>query len=139
MKRKVREPIGESEMQLTPLIDCIFLLLIFFMVTTVFIDVKGLQIDLPGGADAQDEEQQKKDINIQVSASGEYTVVGEPISASELAMAISGAMEEFNNKNIIIHGDPEAEHRYIVYAMDMAQGQGAEGMAFAIEQSEDEF
>ena len=54
-------------------------------------------------------------------------------------MAISGAMEEFNNKNIIIHGDPEAEHRYIVYAMDMAQGQGAEGMAFAIEQSEDEF
>ena len=137
MKRKEKkEAIGESELNITPLIDCIFLLLIFFMVTTVFIDVKGLQVDLPGAAEAQDEEQQKKDINIQVSVSGEYTVAGELVSASELSMAIRGAMEDFNNKNVIIYGDPEAQHRYIVYAMDMAQGQGAEGMAFAIEQEE---
>jgi len=135
-RREKNEAIGESELNITPLIDCIFLLLIFFMVTTVFIDVKGLQVDLPGAAEAQDEEQQKKDINIQVSASGEYTVAGELVSASELAMAIRGAMEDNNNKNVIIYGDPEAQHRYIVYAMDMAQGQGAEGMAFAIEQEE---
>lgn len=139
MKRRIaRGSIGESEIDLTSLIDCIFLLLIFFMVTTVFIDVKGLQVDLPGAADTQDEDQKKKDVNIQISLSGEYTVAGEPVSASELSMAIAGAMEEFNNKNIIIHGDPEAEHRYIVYAMDMAQGQGVEGMAFAIEESESE-
>lgn len=138
MKKRVRsEIIGESEIDLTPLIDCIFLLLIFFMVTTVFIEVKGLKIDLPGEADTQDEEQTKKDVNIQISSSGEYTVAGEPVSASELSMAIAGAMEEFNNKNVIFHGDPEAEHRYIVYAMDMAQGQGVEGMAFTIEESED--
>jgi len=118
------------------LIDCIFLLLIFFMVTTVFIDVKGLQIDLPGESDAQEEEQQKKDINIQISISGEYSVGGESVSATELPMAISGAMQENNNKNVIIYGDPEAQLGYIVYAMDMAQGQGATGMAFAVEQSE---
>jgi len=134
-----REVIGESELNITPLIDCIFLLLIFFMVTTVFIDLKGLQVDLPGASDSQDEEQQqKKDINIQVSASGDYTVSGESVSASELAMAISGAMKDNNNKNVIIHGDPDAEHRYIIYAMDTAQGQGAEGMAFAIEQEGEE-
>jgi len=136
MKKKKREAIGESELNITPLIDCIFLLLIFFMVTTVFIDVKGLQVDLPGASEAQEEEQQKKDVNIQVSAAGEYSVAGELVSASELPMAINGAMIENNNKNVIIYGDPEAEHRYITYAMDMAQGQGATGMAFAIEQSE---
>ena len=140
MKRKVKREsiIGEGEVELTPLIDCIFLLLIFFMVTTVFIDVKGLVVDLPSAADSQDEQQQKKDVNIQVSVSGEYTVAGEITSSSGLSMAIRGAMDEFNNRNVIIHGDPDTEHRYIVYAMDMAQGQGAEGMAFAIEQSEDE-
>jgi len=140
MKRRVRREslIAEGEVELTPLIDCIFLLLIFFMVTTVFIDVKGLVVDLPSSADSQDEQQQKKDVNIQVSATGEFSVAGEVVPASALSMAIRGAMDEFNNRNVIIHGDPDAEHRYIVYAMDMAQGEGAEGMAFAIEQREDE-
>ena len=127
----------EEELNLTPLIDCIFLLLIFFMVTTVFLDVKGLVIDLPGATDSQDEEQQqRKDVNIQISSMGEYTVAGELVPATQLAGAIKSAMETANNKNVIIQGDEETQHRYIVYAMDMAQGQGAEQMAFAIEQEE---
>jgi len=117
----------EEELNLTPLIDCIFLLLIFFMVTTVFLDVKGLVIDLPGAADSQDEEQQqqRKDVNIQISSMGEYTVAGEMVPATQLAGAIKSAMETANNKNVIIQGDEETQHRYIIYAMDMAQGQGA--------------
>jgi len=136
-REKRESSIPEAEIDLTPLIDCIFLLLIFFMVTTVFIDVKGLVVDLPAAADTQDEEQQKKDVNIEISATGEYSVNGTPVSASGMPMAIRGAMDELNNRNIIIHGDPLAEHRFIVYAMDMAQGQGAEQMAFAIEQKEE--
>ena len=42
--------VPEGEINLTPLIDCVFLLLIFFMLTTVFIQVKGLVVDLPGAA-----------------------------------------------------------------------------------------
>lgn len=131
---------SELEINLTPVIDAVFLLLIFFMITTVFIDVKGLTIDLPSADNAQNQDQQqsKKDVNIQVTGNGEYSVNGELVSASELSSAIKSAMDLNNNRNVIIHGDPEAEHKYIVYAMDMAQGQGAEGMAFAIEQSEGE-
>ena len=106
------------------------------MVTTVFIEVKGLVVDLPTSEDSQDEEQQKKDVNVQISATGEYTVNGSLVSASGLPMAIRGAMDELNNRNVIIHGDPDAEHQYVVYAMDMAQGQGAEALAFAIEENE---
>lgn len=137
MKRRVikEKLIGEDEVNLTPLIDCVFLLLIFFMVTTVFIEVQGLVVDLPSAADAQEEQQQqKKDVNILISASGEYTVAGTPVQSSGLAAAIKGAMDEANNRNIIIQGEPEAKHKSIVYAMDMATGVGAEQMAFAIEQ-----
>ena len=137
-RAKRESVLGEGEMNLTPLIDCIFLLLIFFMVTTVFIDVKGLVVDLPGDADASEEQQQKRDVNIQITVSGEYIVAGEPVSATGLPMAIRGKMDEFNNRTVIIQGDPETEHRYIIYAMDMAQGQGAEQMAFAIEEKEEE-
>ena len=136
-QRKHREAlIGEGEVDLTPLIDCVFLLLIFFMVTTVFIDVKGLVVDLPSSAEAEEEQQQKKDVNILVAATGEYTVAGTGVPASGLASAIKGAMEEANNKAIIIQGDPESTHKSIVYAMDMATGVGAEQLAFAIEQQE---
>lgn len=130
--------IEDEEINLTPLIDCIFLLLIFFMVTTVFLDVKGLVIDLPGAADSQDEEQQqqRRDVNIYINTMGEYSVAGEQVPATQLAGAIRTAMEEANNMNVIIQGEEETQHRYIVYAMDMAQGQGAEQMAFAIEQEE---
>ena len=137
-RQKRDSVIGEADIDLTPLIDCIFLLLIFFMVTTVFIDVKGLVVDLPGASDSSEEQQQKKDVNISISASGEYTVAGEPVAATSLPMAISGKMAEFNNQTVIIQGDPQAEHRFIVYAMDVAQGEGAVQMAFAIEEEEEE-
>jgi len=127
--------IGEGEVELTPLIYCIFLLLIFFMVTTVFIQVKGLVVDLPGASDAQEEQQQKKDVNIHVTASGEYTVGGVKVIPTALASAIKGAMDENNNRNVIIQGEYEAKHKDVVYVMDMAYSVGAEGMAFAIEQA----
>ena len=127
--------IPETEIELTSLVDCIFLLLIFFMVTTVFIQVKVLIVDLPGKSDAEEEQQQKKDVNVFVSADGEFTVGGEISSTSGLAGAIKGAMDVNNNRNVIIQGDPEAKHKDVVYVMDMAYSVGAEGMAFAIEQA----
>jgi len=139
-KRKTRESlIGEGEVDLTPLIDCVFLLLIFFMVTTVFIEVQGLVVDLPSASDSQEEQQQKKkDVNILVTSNGEFQVAGNIVPRNNLIGALKGAMEESNNKNVIIQGDPECIHKDIVYAMDMATGAGAEQLAFAIEQDADE-
>jgi len=141
MKQRItREKlIKDGEVDLTPLIDCVFLLLIFFMVTTVFIEVQGIVVDLPSAADSQEEQQQKKkDVNILVSASGEYTVGGTPVQTSGLSAAIKGAMDEANNRDVIIQGDPEATHNTIIYAMDCATSVGAENLAFAIEQQEDQ-
>ena len=127
----------EGEIDITPMIDCVFLLLIFFMVSTVFIEVKGLVVDLPApGEQAEEQQQQKKDVNINISAAGEYTVAGSSIPASGLASAIRGAMDEANNRSIIIQGDPEALHKSIIYAMDMATSVGVEEMAFAIEEQQ---
>lgn len=130
--------VEDQELNISPLIDCVFLLLIFFMVTTVFVEFRGLTIDLPlGGSDDQQEEQQaaKKDVGIFINDRGEYTVNGESVPAAELATAIKDAMDETQSKNVVIQGDTNCQNRYVIYAMDMAQGQGAEAMAFAIEQA----
>jgi biopolymer transport protein ExbD len=139
IKKKSRDPIAsEAVVDITPMTDCSFLLLIFFMVTTVFIEVRGLQVDLPAPGEQQEEQQKKKDVNIQVTANGDYIVAGSPVPAEALSNAIKGAMDEYNNRNVIIQGDPAATHKSIVYAMDKAYEVGAEGMAFAIEQEQSE-
>jgi len=139
-KKELQEKIVEDqEMNISPLIDCVFLLLIFFMVTTVFVELKGLTVDLPmGGSDDQQEEQQaaKKDVGIFVNDRGEYQVNGENVPAAELASAIKTAMDETQSKNVVIQGDSNCQNRYVIYAMDMAQGQGATAMAFAMESTE---
>lgn len=133
--KRVRENmLGKGWIDMTPMTDCCFLLLIFFMLTTTFLDVRGLQADLPGLGDQSEEQQKKKDVNIQVTATGQYVVAGSPCAAEALQGAISGAMDQNNNRNVIIQGDTQTPHKFIVYAMDKAKGAGAEGMAFAYEQ-----
>lgn len=138
IKRQARDLLSSDvTIDITPMTDCSYLLLIFFMVTTAFIDVRGLQVDLPAPGEQQDDNQQKKkDVNIQVTANGDYVVAGSPVPAEALGNAIKGAMDEYNNRNVIIQGDPQATHRAVVYAMDRAYEVGAEGMAFAIEQEQ---
>lgn len=133
--KKARDNIlGAGCVDMTPMTDCVFLLLIFFMVTTTFIDVRGLQVDLPGAGEQSEEQQKKKDVNVVVSANGDFVVAGSPTSAEALQGAIMGAMDQNNNRNVIIQGDPATPNKFIVYAMDKAKGAGAEGMAFAYEQ-----
>ena len=51
-RRSVLSPDDETEINLSPMIDCIFILLIFFIVTTVFVEEKGLQVAKPDAAAA---------------------------------------------------------------------------------------
>ena len=75
IKKKGRKSITTpATIDLTPVIDSVFLLLIFFMVTTVFIDVRALLVDLPAPGDNSDDQQKKKDVNVTVSVDGNYTV-----------------------------------------------------------------
>ena len=129
---KPKEVAEESEgVNLTPLVDCVFLLLIFFMVTTVFIHAKGLIVDLPGMAEAEEQQTKKKDINIIVNADGTIEIAGEPVDRTLLGSTIEKLMVEYQNENIIIQGDREAPHNDIVYVMDEAKRVNVVDIAFA--------
>ena len=133
--KKMRENIlGKGWIDMTPMTDCCFLLLIFFMLTTTFLDVRALQADLPGAGEQSEEQQKKKDVNIQITANGDFIVAGSPVPAEALEGAIKGAMDQSNNRSVIIQGDPQTPHKFIVFAMDKAKGADAENIAFAYEQ-----
>ena len=124
----------DTEPDLTPLIDCVFLLLVFFMVTTVFLQAKGLDVDLPAPSEA--EEEQKKDINVVVSADGEIQISGEPVDASSLGERLTVAMAAANNENIIVRADEKCHQRHVVFVVDTAKGVGVQGIAFVRVQEE---
>ena len=123
-----------EEPDMTPLIDCVFLLLIFFMVTTVFLHTKGLEVDMP--AQSESVEDQKKDINVLIDSEGKIELKGEDIEPAYLAQRLVQAMEEANNKNIIIQAEGECPQKYVVFVVDKAKEVGVEAIAFAREASE---
>ena len=113
---------------LTPLINCMFLLLVFFMVATTFVNPKGLSVDLPGG---QGESRATKDMNIVIDQDEVIQVNGEITEMEGLAEKIRQVMAADNTKNVILEANRSVRHGYVVQIMDIARGQGIEAIAFA--------
>ena len=117
-KRRTEEP----ELNMTSLIDVVLLLLIFFMLSTRFIDEGRLQLRLPE-AGAEPEAVSRDAVEIEVTAEGGYRVNGRQLinnSPDTLAAAIG--KEAANNRAIpvTIRADARATHQSVVTAMDVA-------------------
>ena len=117
-----RQSKREVSLDLTPLIDVVFLLLIFFMVTTSFTDRTQLSIDLPE-AHGEIQLKQPETIEVLINASGEYHVNGQRLindNFATLKSAISQQLEEYSSAIFIVTADGNAPHKAVVTAMDVA-------------------
>ena len=127
-KRSSRHFLLSTEPDLTPLTDCVFLLLIFFMVSTTFITTKGISVDLPTG---RSESRPTKDVNIVIDRDGVVQINGEVTETVELADKIRQVMEANNTRSAILEADRTVLHQQVVRIMDIARGEGIESIAFA--------
>jgi biopolymer transport protein ExbD len=122
-RRQHREDIGVN---LTPLIDVVFLLLIFFMVSTTFTRETQLSIDLPE-AQGKPKETTDQQIEILVDESGNYRVNGEALvdsSMRTLQAAIYKISAGDTTLPMTISADAQAAHQDVVQAMDAAGQMG---------------
>lgn len=122
-RRRHREEVGVN---LTPLIDVVFLLLIFFMVSTTFTRETQLTIDLPE-AQGQPKEAVEKEIEILIDESGTYRVNGEALvdaSMRTLQAAIYQISAGDTTIPMTISADAQAAHKDVVQAMDAAGQMG---------------
>ena len=131
---KTKSRLEETPMNMTPLIDCVFLLLIFFMVTTVFSTPPGLKVDLPKAAES--DLPPEKDLNIIISKTGEMELNGEPVLMDELDQRLREAKELYRSKVLIIKADKNCIHGIVVDVMDAAKGVGIDELAIATEREE---
>lgn len=109
-------------MNLTPLIDVVFLLLIFFMVSTTFTKETHLSLDLPE-ATGEEQEIKVKQIEIIIDVSGQYVINGKSLVSSKLETIIV-ALKKVSEGNIemplVITADANTPHQSVITAMDAA-------------------
>ena len=115
-----RRTLEDPAINLTPLIDVVFLLLIFFMVTTTFTRDTRLTVNLPE-ADANSSESLPDQIEVTVSEAGRFSVDGEVLSNSQpgtLGDAILQAAQSDRSRPVLLVADAEATHQSVITAMD---------------------
>ncbi|MCQ3830732.1 biopolymer transporter ExbD [Microbulbifer elongatus] len=117
-----RQSQEQDGVNLTPLIDVVFLLLIFFMVSTTFTKESHLKLNLPEAAGPQ-AESPPSTIEILINADGSYSVDGQALINKKL-VTVKSALSEVSageyNRPLIITADATAEHQSVVRAMDAA-------------------
>lgn len=128
------------DVNLTPLIDVVFLLLIFFMVSTTFKDDARIKVQLP---EAQGEEvpaEEPQVLEIVIDAAGVFYVNTRMVVDRELETlkkAIAGAAGEDRELPVVIKADAKTPHQAVMTAMDAASQLGLLRFAFAATRPEE--
>lgn len=118
-----RQSTQEETINLTPLIDVVFLLLIFFMVSTTFTKETHLEINLPEASVEPVEVSNTQSIDLIVQANGHYVVNGKTLvnqQAITLQRALKAVAEGDTNRPLTITADASVSHQSVVRAMDVA-------------------
>ena len=112
---------------LTPLIDIVFLLLVFFMLTSHFVKDEVITIDLPE-ADSSDSLDEPQQVEIIINEAGEYIIDSEIVSEEALEHILVEKLKDQDEKVVRIRGDEEVDLGFAIGAFDAARKAGAAGV-----------
>lgn len=129
MKFTKHYSIIKGQLNLTPLIDVIFLQLIYFMLTSSFIMQPGIKINLPEAATTETIVEQE--IFVSVSEEGVIFFRDIPVTPETLSRLFLEKVSESDNLILVLKGDKKSEHGTVVQVMDIARKAGVDKIAIA--------
>ena len=118
MRRKTRRGNDQADVNMTPMLDIVFILLIFFIVTATFLQEEGIDLTPPPDSDAPPPADAPTPILVQLSDDNRVFVNQDPTSAGRVMAAISRIRAESPNSPVVIEVFDEAEHGTLVMIMD---------------------
>lgn len=120
-RRKARENV---EINLASLIDVVFILLLFFVVTTTFTRETQLKVDLPEAASGTPPQPSElKTLEVLIGVDGGYSLNGQTLLKSDLSSLMSALQKESEGDNslpVVISADAKTPHQAVITAMDAA-------------------
>jgi len=124
---------GEAGIDMSPLIDCVFILLIFFIVTTVFVEETGVEVDRPQAASATQLE--KTSILLAVTANGEVVYDDKDVGVAGVQRVVRQVLQSNAAQDepipVIIQGDVSARLELVTRVIDAAKLGGAQKISLA--------
>jgi len=136
LKPKQRE---EPDINLAPLLDVVFLLLIFFMVSTTFKRDTTLKVDLPESSAAPVTAKQEV-IELTINREGQYYIGNKKVINSELSTLMRALTQEAKGNEdtpLVIRADANTPHQFVVRALDAARQLGILNLSIATVQAKE--
>ncbi len=130
MRRKYKAE-DEAEINITPMLDIVFIMLIFFIVTTSFIKEKGLEVSRPSNSPPKQVEQKKGPIVIKIDSSGNITLKGRLLERKAVQANLEREKAEKPDSPLIIAAHPDAETNALVTILDAADAVGVGSVSVA--------
>jgi biopolymer transport protein ExbD len=117
---------SQASIDIAPLVDVVFLLVIFFAVSTTFLETSGLKLELPSSSATA--ERQPSELTVLLAADGTLSFDGEIVELAQLGGLLRPALDETERKLVVLRADREARHGEVVAVMDAIRDAGADSM-----------
>ena len=127
-----RQKIEDVHINLTPLIDVVFLLLIFFMVSTTFKQTTDLTIDLPIAANGAPSIVSQDPVEVTITRDGQFVINGQTLINERVSTLVQGLKETFSgnfDRPLIITADANASYEMVMRVYDAASQLGVTKLA----------
>jgi len=121
----------ESEVNLTPMLDVVFIMLIFFIVTASFVKEAGIEVNRPNAVTA--ERKEKGNILVAISADNQIWVNRRQVDPRALRANIERMHAENPHGAVVIQADDESKNGLLVQVMDAARLAGVKNVSIAAE------
>ncbi|TYO99697.1 outer membrane transport energization protein ExbD [Geothermobacter ehrlichii] len=122
----------EPRVDLTPMVDVVFLLLIFFMISTTFVETPGIDIKLPESS-LTVSEKKPDEVQVYIDRDGNLFFQGKKTGIGQLRKKLARSMAGNRKATFVLMADKEVRHGLVVEVMDVARSAGFYNMAIATE------
>jgi biopolymer transport protein ExbD len=125
-----RDDGGEAGIDISPLMDCVFILLIFFIVTTTFVEESGFEVDRPQQV-PQASSSENTSVVLVLSADGQVTHNGDKIGVAGVVKTVQDGLRGNPDAPVIVQADKQAPAGLLVRVIDEARSAGATKVSLA--------
>jgi biopolymer transport protein ExbD len=129
--RKKHRANDEAEINITPMLDIVFIMLIFFIVTTSFVKEKGLEVSRPSNAPPKEVKKSKGPIVVKIDSNGNIMMAGRMLERGAVEANLERAKAEKPESPLIIAAHPDAETDALVTILDAAEAVGVGSVSVA--------
>ena len=137
MRGRAPRPVEDSEVDLTPMLDVVFILLIFFIVTATFIQEQSLKVEPPPPSNTDQPNEPEPTILIRVDEENVVTVQGRLVDTGSVRANIERLRAETPGMPIILQAHPEAKNGTLLRIRDQAEGAGVDKVNIVLDAEEE--